>query len=236
MKRAWTENEVQYLKEHYGKDSVKHIAVKLKRSYRSVQAKASRMGINTTANIETNRRKWTEREEKYMESKYLYQPVEVTAKRLKRSKFSVKRKAAELCLNKSLDIFSAKQLAKGFNSDVSVVLRWIKKFDMPHDSINICGTIRYDIDLKRFWKWAENHKDIINWSKYECGTLALEPEWVRKEKMYYEHKNTRKKWTDEDLRRTKTLLRLDKTHKEIAKELGRTKSGVAHKCAYIYNK
>lgn len=236
MKREWTENEVQYLKTHYGKDPVKHIAAELKRSYRSVQTKASRMGINTTGNIETNRRKWTEREEKYLESKYLYQSVEITAKRLKRSKSSVKKKAAKLCLNKSCDIFSAKQLAKVFNSDVSVVLRWIKKFDMPHDSIDINGTIRYDIDLKKFWKWAGDHKDIINWSKYECGTLALEPEWVRKEKMYYEYSNTRKKWTDEDLRRAKVLLRLDKTQKEIARELGRTQNGVAHKCACIYNR
>ena len=62
-----------------------------------------------------------------------------------------------------------------------MVLRWIEKFDMPHDSIDLNGVIHYDIDLKKFWKWTENHKDIINWSKYECGTLALEPEWVRQE-------------------------------------------------------
>ena len=130
MRREWTEKEVEYLKEHYGQYPVKDIAEKLKRSYESVQAKAGRIGINSNGSITTNRRKWTEREEKYMESRYLYQPVEITAKRLKRSVCSVKKKAAKLGLNKFYDIFSAKQLAKCFNTDISVVLRWIEKFDM----------------------------------------------------------------------------------------------------------
>lgn len=238
MRREWTEKEVEYLKEHYGQYPVKDIAEKLKRSYESVQAKAGRIGINSNRSITANRRKWTEREGKYMESRYLYQPVEITAKRLKRSVCSVKKKAAKLGLNKFYDIFSAKQLAKCFNTDISVVLRWIEKFDMPHDSIDLNGVIHYDIDLKKFWKWTENHKDIINWSKYECGTLALEPEWVRQEKMSYEYSNTREKWTDEDLRKVKLLLKADKTYKEVAKELGRTYYGILHlmRSGVVYGK
>lgn len=238
MRREWTEEEIEYLKEYYGQHSVKDIAEKLKRSYESVQAKAGRIGANTKSSMNSNRRNWTEREEKYMESRYLYQPVEITAKRLKRSVCSVKKKAARLGLNKFYDIFSAKQLAKCFNTDISVILRWIEKFDMPHDSIDLNGVIHYDIDLKKFWKWAENHKDIINWSKYECGTLALEPDWVRREKMSYEYSHTREKWTDEDLRKVKLLLKTDKTYKEVAKELGRTYYGILHlmRSGVVYGK
>lgn len=33
----------------------------------------------------------------------------------------------------------------------------------------------------------------------------------------------------------KSMLRRGMSYREVAKELGRTQSGVAHKCAYIYN-
>lgn len=105
--------------------------------------------------------------------------------------------------------------------------------DMDENIIDIL----YETEEKTL-KWAENHKDIINWSKYECGTLALEPEWVRQEKMSYEYSHTREKWTDEDLRKVKLLLKTDKTYKEVAKELGRTYYGILHlmRSGVVYGK
>ena len=91
------------------------------------------------------------------------------------------------------------------------------------------------IDLENFWKWAEQHKDIINWSRYDCMTLALEPAWVRCEKFSYDRPNKGKYWTDMEINYAKSMLRRGMSYREVAKELGRTQSGVAHKCAYIYN-
>ena len=110
MRREWTEEEIEYLKEYYGQHSVKDIAEKLKRSYESVQAKAGRIGANTKSSMNSNRRNWTEREEKYMESRYLYQPVEITAKRLKRSVCSVKKKQQGWDLINSMTYFRRNNL------------------------------------------------------------------------------------------------------------------------------
>lgn len=72
------------------------------------------------------RREWTEWEEKYMERKYLRQPVKVTAERLNRTVVSVKRKAAKMHLNHNIDCLSAKEVSRCFNCDISVILRWIE--------------------------------------------------------------------------------------------------------------
>lgn len=83
--------------------------------------------------------------------------------------------------------------------------------------------------------WANVNKNVINWTKYECMTLALEPEWVRQEKFSCEEQNKGKIWTVTEINSMKSMLRRGMSYMEIAKELGRTKSGVAHKGVCIYN-
>ena len=96
------------------------------------------------------RREWTEWEVRYLEKKYVGQPVEKTAKKLNRTINSVKRKAAKLDLNHYTDSLSAKVVARCFGSDVSVVIRWINKFDLPCKKV-ICGNqTRYLIETKNF--------------------------------------------------------------------------------------
>lgn len=83
--------------------------------------------------------------------------------------------------------------------------------------------------------WAKANKNVINWTKYDYMTLALEPEWVRQEKFSCKEPNKGKAWTVTEINSTKSMLRRGMSYKDIAKELGRTRSGVAHKCVSIYN-
>ena len=78
------------------------------------------------------RREWTKDEETYMYRRYLNQSVETTAKFLDRSVSSVKHKARKLGLNHYCgECLAAKTIAKTFNCDVSVVIRWIEKLELP---------------------------------------------------------------------------------------------------------
>ncbi len=131
------------------------------------------------------RREWTKQEEQYMLKKYVRQLIKRTAQKLNRTEVSVKRKAAQLGINKHMDLFGIRTFAECFGVDNSVVLRWVQKFKMPVTIYRFDNRNHYDIDLDEFWKWAEEHKELINWSKYECGSLALEPDWVRSEKQMY---------------------------------------------------
>ena len=174
------------------------------------------------------RREWTEWEEKYMERKYLRQPVKVTAERLNRTVVSVKRKAAKMHLNHNIDCLSAKEVSRCFNCDISVILRWIEKLDMPARKFNDGRYTRYDIDSQLFWKWAENHKNQINFNKYQLGSLLPEPEWVRVEKRDYKTYKSRMKYEAEEKRKIKNMIMKGMSYKEISEELGRTYYGIVH--------
>ena len=181
------------------------------------------------------RREWTEWEVRYLEKKYVGQPVEKTAKKLNRTINSVKRKAAKLDLNHYTNFLSAKVVAKCFGSDVSVVIRWINKFDLSCKKV-ICGNqTRYLIENEKFWKWAENNKNIINWGKYERQSLLPEPDWLRETIRNYNTPNTREKYTDDDIVKIRVLLAKGLSYAEISKETGRTYDGIKHLCGAIYS-
>ena len=193
------------------------------------------MEINGRIECEKMRREWTEWEVRYLEKKYVGQPVERTAKKLNRTINSVKRKAANMNLNHYTDSLSAKVVARCFGVDISVVIRWINKFHMPCKKV-VCGNqTRYLIESEKFWKWAENNKGIINWSKYEIQSLLPEPDWLRETIRNYSTPNTREKYTDDDIVKIRVLLAKGLSYAEIAKETGRTYYGIDHLCGSIYS-
>jgi hypothetical protein len=179
--------------------------------------------------------RWTDREIKYLESKYLNQPTQITADRLNRTMRSVVKKAMQLGLGKNNNIISANKLAECFNVTPKVVLRWIEQYNLPCKIIHCKNGNRYSVEVEEFWMWAKANKNVINWTKYDYMTLALEPEWVRQEKFSCKEPNKGKAWTVTEINSTKSMLRRGMSYKDIAKELGRTRSGVAHKCVSIYN-
>lgn len=174
------------------------------------------------------RRDWTQKEEQYMRKHYVRQTIKKTAEALNRTEFSVKRKAAKMKLNHYTDHLSAKTLAICFSSDVDVVLRWIKKFDLPARKVNAGTQIRYLIDTENFWGWAEKNKDIINWTKYEKGSLLPEPEWIKEEINNFKCPNHRNKFTHQEKERIKLLMRRGWSYKRIAEDMGRTYDSINH--------
>lgn len=172
------------------------------------------------------RRSWTEQEDNYLIKKYLSQSTAITAKRLNRSVESIKHRAARLGLNHYLDNMSARIVSKCFNVDLRVIKRWIEKYDLPVDRIK--DSTRYSIDPVLFWKWAENHKDIINWSKYERRSIAPEPAWVASECRNYKNANTMKRITKEDIATVKRMIGKGYSFEDIAKELKRSIYSIEH--------
>lgn len=180
------------------------------------------------------RKEWTESEIFYLKSRYLLQPVKTTAEKLNRSEPSVKQKAKRLGLSHYNDSLNAKTVAACFNSDHSVVLRWIKKFNLPCKKVKCGNQTRYIIDQEKFWKWAEQNKGIINWSKYDQRSLCPEPSWLKDEIKSYATKNSRKKYTEEEKRRIRVMLRKGYTYEEIAREVNRSYWGIKNLCRNIF--
>lgn len=180
------------------------------------------------------RREWTKQEESYMEKKYLKQPVEKTAKKLNRTIASLKHKAQKMRLNHYTDGLNAKTIAKCFNVDVKVVLRWIDKFGLPCKKVKCSNQTRYIIENDEFWKWAEKNKEIINWSKYERMSLFPEPNWIDDAIGNYKKTRSREKYTSGEIITIKNLLRKGLNYREIAEQLGRSYYGISKLCRKIY--
>lgn len=175
------------------------------------------------------RKEWTDKEVEYLEKFYNRRGVDYIAKKLKRTKNSVKRKAQRLGYNAYVcEELYLKTVAKCFNSDIAVVKRWIDKFGLPCRYVQrgqiTCGLI----DGKEFWKWADTHRDIIPWSKYERYTILPEPEWINSVMINYKVKSHRKRITQQEKSYVIYQRKSGHSFKEIAESLGRTEDAVKH--------
>jgi len=90
--RKWTDEEVEYLKEHYGDDGAEGIAHVLNRTKSSVQTKARELDLTD----DQARGLWTEDDEAFLRENYLELGAEECARRLGRSKASVHGKIRKI--------------------------------------------------------------------------------------------------------------------------------------------
>ena len=110
--------------------------------------------------------RWTDREIKYLESKYLNQPTQITADRLNRTMKYVDKKALLIGRGKNINILRDYVVAECFNVTPKVVLRWIEQYNLPCKIIHCKNGNRYSVEVEEFWMWAKANKDVINWTKY----------------------------------------------------------------------
>ena len=223
----WTKQHELYLKKYYGEKSVKEIADILGRSYNSVQRKAQRMKL--TIPKEGESRPWTQEEISYLEKWYEKRGTDYIAKKFNRTEYSVRRKAQSLGLNAYVcyELY-VKTIANCFNCDSRVINRWIDKYNLSCRIVQRGQATCKLIDVKKFWKWTENNKDIIPWQKYELHSILPEPDWLKETIRNNKIKNNRKPITSIEKTRVVNMRNKGKTFKEIAVELNRTVDSVKH--------
>ena len=226
-RKHWSSEEVEYLKENYNKIPTKEISSKLRRSQESVKHKAAALSLRKKA--KTKHRPWTEKEVRYMERNYERQPAAVTAKRLKRTIYSVRRKAETLKMNAYVtDQYSASMIAKCLNVNVRVIIRWIEKYGLKATNISYATQTRYLIDAEEFWAWAELNKPLVNWANYTLLTILPEPDWVEKECANSHTKRRHMPVTLNEKNEIRGMLRKGLSYEDISRKVGRTRYGVAH--------
>lgn len=180
---------------------------------------------------------WTVEEEEYLAQWYGRRPIELIAKKLKRTPYAI-----EVHAERDMGIYPKTNSGQATASELANILKvdnhavtdyWIAKLKMPARKRVIKYKSKFwRIDVEEFWKWAENHTDKINFTKMERGLLLPEPNWLDEViKMQLEKWGEKrfKKWTAEEDSRLIMYVKLGKTYKEIAELLGRTKSSVEHR-------
>lgn len=174
-------------------------------------------------------KRWTPEEDDFLKEKMGKLSIKRMAKKLNRTPIAVRARIYNLGLGRTAEasgLLTVSRLAKSLNVDKSIVDRWvnskglktIKRVTSLKQRVNL-------IDPVEFWKWAEQNKDLIDFSRIEPNAIPPEPEWV-KDARKAKPKRSLKPWTTNEVAKMKQLRRMGKTYQEIAEILGRTKVSV----------
>lgn len=132
--------------------------------------------------IVVSRRFWTDDEVLYLEENWGTKSVKGIAKHLDRSVNSVKLKAQRIGLpdpRLAFEGITLNQLSFALNISYSLIKRWIKLYDFPAKRRVFSEKSRVHIvNYTDFWKWAEQNKQMIDFSRVEKHILGAEPSWV----------------------------------------------------------
>lgn len=146
---------------------------------------------------------WTTEEMDYLENKWGRVTVHYIAKKLGRTETSITLKAQRMKLGSRLtdDCVTFNELLKALGLQGSY--SWLREKYITINGLPVKKRGKYlKIKIDDFWKWAEQHKQILNFSKFEKNSLGKEPSWVD-EKRRADLSNPRKvsnnrPWTKEE--------------------------------------
>lgn len=181
-------------------------------------------------------KKWTAAEEKLLRESYGEISIKTIAKNLNRSENAVIVRKNRMKLGTFLeqgDYITFSQLLKTIynQSLASNSYRYtdskvwstapVRKKRVHNKSFKI-------IYLDDFWKWAEEHKSKLDFSKFEENALGEEPEWVKiKRKADILSKRKVSKWTKAEDQYLERLLSENRySYQELEDKLNRTSDAI----------
>jgi transposase-like protein len=177
---------------------------------------------------------WTKEEIEYLEDKWGVISIKAIAKNLGRGISAVKQKGQSVGLGDPIlhyDGISISQLSQALNLEYQQVQYWITNYSFPAKRKMFAEKMHVlVVQYQDFWVWAEEHKQMLNFSRLEPLILGPEPEWVaekRKADMKSHNKIKVRQWSKEDDRRLSNMVHAYQyTYPEIANRLQRTESAL----------
>lgn len=179
--------------------------------------------------------RWSDNEELYLQEHWGSKSATLISKRLDRPYGAVRRKAVELGLlvpTLHYDGITVRQLSSALGVSCSTTKSWIQNYNFPAKQKIFSKKQRvFVIGYDEFWRWAEDHKHLVNFSKLEPLILGKEPEWVREKRTIDKKKfMERRPWTDRDKAHLISLVNSYRyTYPEIASILKRPESSIKRK-------
>lgn len=183
---------------------------------------------------------WTEEEIELLENYWGSKSLAYICKKLNRNQNAVKLKAYRMGLGdpiKSFDGISINELANTIKISYKILVNWEDKYNLPvkYKQFSKEKRVRV-ISYQDWWEWAEQNKQMIDFTRFEKGELGPEPKWVE-EKRKADH---RKKlfvprphntpWSSREINLLKFMVEKGTyTYPEICSELKRTHGAVKRK-------
>lgn len=190
MKKNWTQQEIQYLKENWGKTSPVHIMEDLGRTEDSVMRKARRLGLDVNKSEEDMlKKRWKSEEDNFITENYGVLAVEVISLQLGRTVSAIRKRALALgiagevnrwsteemeFLNEKWGILNLEAISKKLNRSRNSVLLKAHQMSLreqvaangvyltPNDISSILG-----INIRTLYSWI--WKGSIGYRKFKVG-------------------------------------------------------------------
>ncbi|EKQ50288.1 MULTISPECIES: hypothetical protein [unclassified Clostridium] len=181
-------------------------------------------------------RAWNKNEINFLKENWGMKSIKCLAVNLNRTDVAIVIKAQKIGLGsfiQSGEQLTFRQLlsALGLESSYS----WMKEKFVSNGLPTVTKIVKtkrvLKVDLDQFWKWAEKHKQLLNFSKFEEGTLGEEPSWVS-EKRKADKSNPTKRTHNKPWTKSEDSLLIEKTkscrytYKDLAKEFNRTECAI----------
>ncbi len=182
-------------------------------------------------------RSWTQEEIDFLQDKWGVISIKAIAKNLDRSINAVKLKAQRTGLSDArfaFDGITVSQLAEALGISYSILKNWIKLYDFPAKkrifaAENRVLVVTYD----DFWEWAEQNKQMLDFTRLEPLLLGPEPDWVKEKRTtdtrngWIIKKSHNNAWSKQEDTLLKSMLKAYKyTYPEISKKLNRSEGAV----------
>lgn len=184
-------------------------------------------------------KRYTHEERDYIELKYGSVSCNAIAKKLGRTPTAIREKALRMGLGRFTengDYVTLNQVfvALGIDCSTTYKLKMFIENGCPIiNKTHIQNTYRC-VKLKEFWKWLEQHKNLVSFKNFEPLALGEEPEWVKIKRISDSAKAREFKttpWTPEE---DKHLIKLLKDYKygyrELSLKLNRTEGAIKRRC------
>lgn len=186
-------------------------------------------------------KQWTKEELDLLQDKWGITSIPAIAAQLGRSINAIKVKAFRLGLRRHLhsgtDI-TLLQLCEALgkrNNYGWVKTSWVEK-GLPVRYRRSIKKKYATISIDAFWKWAEQHKNLLDFSTFPPLTLGKEPDWVFEKRHADSTKCglNKRKWSPSEDEKLKWLLNQYRhTYDELCHELNRSESSIKRRISTL---
>ncbi|MCI8575816.1 MAG: helix-turn-helix domain-containing protein [Bacilli bacterium] len=225
----FTDEQVKYLKENWGKVSIASMTKTFNCTRKRIEEKAEELNLPKLPS-----KIWSVEEKLELKELWGTMSFKSIAKRLNRTEDAIRQKGYKMNLGNP---FAANGLYLKI-SDVSRELdvdqlrirrSWIAKGLKVH-AVKFKEKSILGIKIDELFSFLEVNQDLFDASKLEENILGEEPKWLKeKRKRDYQNPPIKKfrRWTDEERCILRLLLAQGKTHAEIGKRLNRKTKSVS---------
>lgn len=184
------------------------------------------------------KKKWTPEEEAYFSDSWGTKSIKTLAKNLGRSENAVIVRAQRLGCGAFLDsgdYITLNQLLVelyGRGNTSYATSRLIDTYGMPVKE-RIVRRCRFKvIYIDDFWKWAEENKSLLDFSRMQPYCFGAEPDWVKvkrenDKKQSWQQVPHNTPWTEYDDQKLRRMLKANRyTYTDLSRELRRSEGAV----------